>query len=201
MVGVTGSFGSGKSTVSRVFARLGARIIDADKIARACLRPGQAAYPRLKGLFGPAVIRRGGGVNRRALADIVFASPQKLAALNALVHPCVLRRIRQLIQTSAARAVVVDAPLLIEAGLCAEMDALVVVSVSERVRLARMKRTGVDAERVHARLRNQVSQKQKEALADYIVRNDGTLASTKQQVVKIWHALKQKQRLKETKQK
>jgi len=198
---VTGSFGSGKSTVSRMFGALGAEVIDADTIARSCLRPGHPVYRRILRLFGPAITGRGGRVDRKALGDAVFSSRSRVAALNALVHPCVLKEIRARVRRSSSRVVVIDAPLLIESGLLPDVDALVVVRVRPRVRIARMLGKGVDEERVNARLRNQLPQKKKEALADYIVDNDGTPGGTKQQVVKIWHALKQEQRSKKTQQK
>jgi dephospho-CoA kinase len=201
VLGVTGSIGSGKSTVSRMFARCGAEVVDADALARACLRPGHPVYRRVARLFGPSVIGRSGRMDRQALGDIVFTSGEKVAALNALVHPCVLKEIRKRVRRSTARFVVIDAPLLVESGLLPDVDSLVVVRVSPRVRIARMLSKGVDVARVNARLRNQLPQKKKEALADYIVNNDGEVGGTKQQVVKIWHELRQKQQSTKTKQK
>lgn len=201
VLGVTGSYGSGKSTVAGMLRNLGAAVIDADAIARECLVSGHPVAGKILRRFGPSIMTPRGTIDRGRLAARVFGAAASVRAVNALVHPWVLRRIRDAVRTGRARVTVIDAPLLIESGLFRDVDAMIVVRVQAGTRLARLKRLGISRAQVRARLAAQMPQNKKEALADYIVDNDGTFGGTKQQVVKIWHGLEQKMQSKKTGQK
>lgn len=198
MVGVTGSYGSGKSTVSGMLRKLGARVIDADAIAGECLERGHPLERNIRRLFGPSIVGPRGRIDRRLLAKCVFRSRRRVAALNSLVHPWVLRRIRSLVRALRARVVVIDAPLLIESGLSRDVDAVIVVRTRAATRFRRLRRLGISRAQVRARLDNQMPQNKKEALADHVVDNDGTPGGTKKQVVKIWRGLGRKLQSKKT---
>ena len=116
-VGLTGGVGSGKSTVARMFAELGALVIDADAIAREVVEPGTSGFDAVVERFGDAVVRTDGSLDRSALARIVFNDAGEREALNAIVHPLVRARMAQLMQAAPDDAVVVwDIPLLVENG-------------------------------------------------------------------------------------
>ncbi len=139
LLGLTGSLGSGKSTVSRMLAEMGALVIDADRLAREAAEPGGEGYGEIVRAFGPAVVRSGGDLDREALARIVFADPARRRELEAILHPLVRRAMRERIQQAPpGRLVVLDVPLLFENGLDGECDATCAVVVDEAVRMERL---------------------------------------------------------------
>jgi dephospho-CoA kinase len=190
VIGVTGSFGSGKSTVAGIFKRYGASVIDADKLARGCVHPGSPAYKRVISLFGRDILARGRSIDRSRLAGIVFNNKSLLRKLNSIIHPEVIRNIRQRIKTAKSKIVLLDAPLIIEAGLRNIVDKLIVVKVSRKKQIKRIqKRLGISKSVILKRIRCQMPQKEKVRFADFIIDNDGTLNQTKKQVERIWRRL------------
>ncbi|MGD8695006.1 MAG: dephospho-CoA kinase, partial [Syntrophobacterales bacterium] len=141
-VGLTGGIASGKSTVSEAFARLGAKVLDADKVAREVVMPGQPAWLKLQQIFGPKYFLPDGEVNRSKLRKLVFADPEKKSKLNAIVHPEVMkeinRRFEQLATSAQDAVVVVDVPLLLEVGVAHRFDRVIVVFVTENVQIKRL---------------------------------------------------------------
>ncbi len=177
-VGLTGGIGAGKSEVGKILLRLGALVIDADVLARAALAPGSAGLERVRSAW-PAVVSDRDGLDRAALGKIVFADPAALEALNAIVHPFVRARSAELEgQADADRIVVHDVPLLFEAGFYRACDANVVVVADTEARVERlMTRTALDEDQIRRRMRAQIDPERAIELADYTIRNDGTLAA------------------------
>lgn len=176
VVGLVGGIGSGKSFVARAFGRLGAAVIDADALAHACLAE-DGVRAEISAEFGPEATAAD-GVDRAALARIVFRDPARLARLNAIVHPCVLRRIDSALaeQSSSGerRVVILDAPLLLETGLDRRCHHVVFVKASRAARAARVhERNGWSPEELDRREKNQKALDDKEAAADYSVTNEG----------------------------
>jgi dephospho-CoA kinase len=185
LVGLTGNIGSGKSTVARMFAARGIPVIDADALARELQAPGQPAYAEIAAAW-PEAVTPEGPLDRRRLADIVFADPTARKRLEAMMHPRIqtLSRARADAFAREGHALVIyEASLLIESGRDNEMDALIVVTASAATRLARVvARDKVREEDVHARMRAQLPQEEKARLATYVIDNDGDVGATEAQV-------------------
>jgi dephospho-CoA kinase len=187
VIGLTGSFGSGKSTAARFFKARGAEIIDADKIAHTLLDKPSNVSLKVLSCFGTGYLGRGKRIDRNKLATLVFNNKAKLLRLNAIVHPEVRRRIKNAIASSRRKIVVVDAPLLIEAGLAALVDVFIVVTIDRKLQLKRLLiRSGLKKEDIEKRIKAQMRQKAKVRWADFIIDNSGTIARTKRQVKSIW---------------
>lgn len=191
IVGLTGSFGTGKTFTASIFRGLGAKIIDADKLAAKALSKGSPAYKKAVALFGADIADKEGGINRRRLADIVFNSPDKLTRLNEIVHPEVIKEIkREIKKTKGVRVIIIDAPLLIERGLLGLVDKLVVVRASKINQVKRgMKKFGIKREDVLKRIAGQMPLEEKVKLADFVVDNDGAKSNTRKQVERIWEEI------------
>jgi dephospho-CoA kinase len=190
-VGLTGGIGSGKSEVSARLAERGALVIDADKIAREVVEPGTPGLAAVVAEFGEDVLLPSGALDREKVGRIVFADPERLAALNAIVHPLVGERMRELMDAAPAGAVVVyDVPLLAENGLAPMYDEVVVVDASEETQLDRLtSRRGMTEEDARARMAAQASREVRRAVATHVIDNSGTLDDLKAQVDALWEAL------------
>lgn len=194
IVGLTGGIASGKSTVSRFLAAAGARIIDADALARQVVEPGRPAFQAVVERFGADILKGDGTIDRDRLAAAVFADPAQRAALEGIIHPAVARAMAALLAEIEATApesvVVLDVPLLFEAGMEAGLDLVVVVDAPEAVQLERlMKRSGLSREEALARVRAQITMAEKRRRADVVIDNSGPLASTQSQVAALWRRL------------
>jgi dephospho-CoA kinase len=190
-VGLTGGIGAGKSEVSRRLAAHGAVIIDADAVAREVVAPGTPGLAQVAAVFGPSVLAPDGGLDRARLGEIVFADAGLRAKLNAIVHPLVSQRMRQLEQAAPAGSVLVhDVPLLTENGLASLYDLVVVVDVPAEVQLDRLVRLrGMPPDQARARLAAQASRAQRLAIADVVVDNSGPLEDLDRQVGELWAEL------------
>ena len=193
-VGLTGGFGSGKSTVSRSFARLGAQLLDADEVAREVVLPGKPAYTKLRQTFGSEFFYPDGRLNRSKLRRLVFADSEKKSKLNSIVHPEVMkeinRRFEQLTTSAQDAVVVVDVPLLLEVGVAHRFDRVIVVYVTENVQIKRLRqRDGLSLEGARRALGTQMVLNKKVEQADYVIDNSGTRDETQAQVEKVWQEL------------
>ncbi|MFD5461737.1 dephospho-CoA kinase [Kitasatospora sp. NPDC127059] len=190
-IGLTGGIGAGKSEVSRLFAARGAVIVDSDLIAREVVAPGTDGLAAVVAEFGPQVLRADGALDRPALGAIVFADPEKLRALNAIVHPLVRSRSAELEASAAPDAVVVhDVPLLAENGLAPLFDLVVVVDVDDEVRLDRLVRLrGMAVEEARARMAAQAARADRLAIADLVIDNGGSLEALVARVDEVWAEL------------
>ena len=190
-VGLTGGIGAGKSEVSRLLARYGAVLIDADRIAREVVEPGTPGLTAVVEAFGPGILGSDGALNRPALGSIVFADPARLATLNAIVHPLVGARSTELERAAGAGAVVVhDVPLLTENGLAPVYDLVVVVDAAPGTQLDRLVRLrGMTESDARARMAAQATREERLAVADIVVDNDGPLEDLEPQVRSVWSEL------------
>lgn len=183
ILGVTGNIACGKSTVARMFKTGDCLLIDADKLSRRLIARGGPVYRKIKKLFGEKVLKRGGFIDRKKLGEIVFSDRDALKKLNRLMHPEIIRLIRGSIDRSKKKLIILDAALIVEAGLSGLMDKLVVVRAgkSQQVRRAQ-KSLGLNKKEVSLRMESQISQNKKSRFADFIIDNSKSLAKTKKQV-------------------
>jgi dephospho-CoA kinase len=192
-VAITGGAGSGKSTVARMFQDLGAQVLDADEVAREVVRPGTPAGEELRQAFGPQYFRENGELDRAALARRVFADPGARRRLNHIIHPRVAREMRRRLQESEAQGaplVLVEVPLLFEAGLAGAYDRIIVVDVDEADQMQRLRdRDGRSPQEIAGILQAQMPLPEKASRAHYLVDNRGTLNNTLEQVKIIWGEL------------
>lgn len=195
-VGLTGGIGSGKSEVSRRLAARGAPIIDADLAARDVVQPGTPGLGEIAAVFGPRVLRPDGSLDRERLGRLVFADPGLRAKLNAIVHPLVHERMRQLEQQAIAAAgpaaiIVHDVPLLAENGLGRGFDTVLVVDAPDDQRVQRLTATrGMTAAHAQDRMAAQASRQQRLAIADIVIDNSGTLDDLDRRVEEVWAVLR-----------
>jgi dephospho-CoA kinase len=183
VIGVTGGFGTGKSTVARILRSWGAKVVDADRIAHRLIQAGSPVYKRLVLAFGAGILKKDRQINRSALARIAFASPARLKRLNRIIHPEVIRMIKKEIKGSANKEIVLDAPLLIEAGLNRSADVLVVVKLARKKQIARLKKnTSLSRQDILKRIGVQMPLKNKVRMADFVIDNNGTIGQTRKQV-------------------
>ena len=181
IIGLSGTTGSGKSEACRIFANLGFPIIDADAVYRDLLYPSSPLINKLSAEFGKAIVDENGGLNRAALADIVFSVDGRhthLPRLNAITHTAILeeteKRITEL-EKNGYRYVIFDAPQLFESGFDKKCDTVVVVIANVEIRLQRiMERDGITEQKAMARINSQLSDKQLTSMADHTIINNGT---------------------------
>lgn len=195
VVALTGGIASGKSTVVRMLRELGAEVVDADALAREVVSPGEPALVEIVRAFGDAVLLPSGELDRKKLAALVFADPERRARLNAIVHPRVRERIRlrleEIRRTDPEAVVVLDVPLLFDVPL-PELEALpaVVVYASPQAQLRRLRaRDGLTEEEAEQRLQAQRPLREKLGRARWVVDNDGDLDRTREQVERLWDEL------------
>ncbi|MEU9128629.1 dephospho-CoA kinase [Kitasatospora sp. NPDC048540] len=194
-IGLTGGIGAGKSEVSRQLAELGAVIVDSDLIAREAVAPGTDGLRAVVAEFGTGVLLADGSLDRPALGRIVFADPDRLAALNAIVHPRVRARSAELEAAAGPGDVVVhDVPLLAENGLAPLYDLVVVIDVPDDIRLDRLVRLrGMAEDEARARMAAQATREARLAVADLVIDNSGPLADLAPRVQEVWQRLKERQ--------
>ncbi len=198
VVGLTGSLGTGKSTVAGLFKELGAYVVDWDELARQVVCPHRKAWQRIVDCFGEGVLNEDLTINRQKLADIVFSDPAKLAELNRIVHPEVSQedqRITQEIKALAPDALIIkDIPLLHEAACPISVDKTIVVAAREATQLTRLEAGGMTREDALKRIRSQIPLEEKIKSADFVIDNEGSLEETRRQVEKLYGQLIQGKR-------
>lgn len=189
IIGLTGSIASGKSTVSSMLKRKGYPIVDADEIARLVVEPGTPVMQAIRKEFGQEVLQTDGSLNREKMGERIFGSEQEREKLNAIIHPAIRKEMLQQKEThlaDGANTVVMDIPLLFESKLQSFVDKIIVVSVMPKVQkerlIARNKLTEQEAEN---RIKSQLSMDYKEAKADAVIDNNGTIEETGNQLESI----------------
>ena len=198
-VGLTGGIAAGKSVVGEMFAALGAHVIQADEISHQLMQPGEAVYREVVAHFGAEILDPDGSVNRARLAELAFGSkPSRVQELNQIVHPAVIRREEEWMEEMRRRdphaVAVVEAALILEAGMARGLDRLVVVTCRPEQRVERWaRRLKVDEEtarrEVTRRMAAQLPDEEKIKAADYVVDNSGSLDETSRQVKEIYSKL------------
>ena len=196
LIALAGGIASGKSLVAARLGELGAVVIDADELARAAVEPGSPALQRIAAEFGAELLLPDGSLDRPALGAIVFGDAERLAALNAIVHPEVGRRSRAAIHAAAAAdsgaIIVYDIPLLVETGRhrTERFDRIVTVAADAETRVRRIvEHRGLDEAEARARIAAQASEAQRQAIATDVIDNDGTIEATLAQVDALWAEL------------
>jgi dephospho-CoA kinase len=201
-VGLTGGIAVGKSAVGEMFAGLGVHVIQADEIAHQLMQPGEAVYQEVVGRFGSAILDSDGRVNRARLAELAFGGPSqssRVQELNQIVHPAVVRRQEDWMAEVGRRnphaIALVEAALILEAGMAKGFDRLLVVTCRPEQRIERWaQRLKGDQEtarrEVTRRMAAQMPDEEKIKAADYVIDNSGSLDETRRQVKKIYAELK-----------
>ncbi|MGB9661255.1 MAG: dephospho-CoA kinase [Moorellaceae bacterium] len=195
IIGLTGGIASGKSTVARILANLGAKVIDADKIAREIVEPGKPAWHEIRSTFGPHYFKPDGSIDRRALGNLIFSDATAREKLNAITHPLIAREISERIAAFRAQepsqVIVVEAPLLVEAGMQNTVDEIWAVTAPEEVRLKRlMDRDNLSQEEALRRLKSQLPEQEKLKYAARIIDTGQDMAATVAQVKSLWEELR-----------
>lgn len=195
LIALTGGIASGKSTIARRLAELGAVIVDADQIVRDVQAPGSAVLARIEEDFGADVIAEGGALDRAALGAKVFADPEQLARLNAIVHPAVRAESQRRFEAAASAdpetVVVYDVPLLVEARVDDPWDLIVVAHApadERRRRLVELR--GMAEQAAQERIDAQVSDERRLAIADEIIDTSGSLEETIRQADALWERIR-----------
>ena len=189
ILGVTGTIGSGKSTVARMFKAKDCLLVYADRLAHGSFKPGSPVYKKVVAYFGEGILRRG-RIDRGKLARVVFVNKPALVKLNTIVHKAVIADIRRRIKESKKKLIILDAALIIESGLRKMVDKLVVVKAGRQQQIARSRRRlGISRDEALQRMKYQVSQGVKLRLADFIIDNSGLISETRKQVSGIKKAL------------
>lgn len=198
VIGLTGSIATGKSTVASMFMDLGIPVIDADRIAREVVEPGEEAYKKVVEAFGEEILLEDRSLNRPKLGRIVFSDEEKRNQLNSIVHPAIRKRMlekRDAYLKKGERCVVLDIPLLFESKLEHFVDKIIVVYVDENVQLKRLlDRNQLTKEEALQRIRSQMPVKDKLELADAAIDNNGTIEHSFKQLKEIlqkWDVLEE----------
>jgi dephospho-CoA kinase len=192
VIGLTGNIATGKSTVLDYFARRGAFIIDADKLAHEAMAPDGIAYHAVVAEFGPAILNPDKTINRKGLGQVVFANADLLNKLEQIVHPAVFKMTLKLVETSPSSLIIIEAVKLLEAGpMFSQCDEVWVVKADSTVQLQRLMQTrGMDEPTARQRMRMQGPQAAKINQADRVIDNSGTLDELTAQLDAIWEQLK-----------
>lgn len=190
IVGLTGGIGSGKTTVAGMLVERGARLIDADLLARVVVEPGRPAYNDIVEEFGEAALNPDKTINRERLGEIVFADRKKRERLNKITHPRIgeelLKQIRKF-QEEGAKVTIFDAALLLETPATSWIKPVIVVAAGDEVKIERiLARDGLARGEVENRIKSQWSDEQRIEKADFVINNSGDLASLEGQVDEVW---------------
>jgi len=190
IIGILGGICSGKSIVAAEFAKLGCKVIDADKIVHELLQK-KAVREKIASLFGQAILNSAGKIDHQKLAKVVFADAEKLSALNKIIHPFVLERAEELIgqynRQRPVKAIVLDMPLLAEVGWAKRCDRLIFVDCKRQIRIDRAKKMGVfDENQIKIRENFQISLDNKAAIADNVIDNNSDFPALVRQVADIF---------------
>jgi dephospho-CoA kinase len=192
-IGLTGGIGTGKSTVAKTLNELGARVLDADKIGHEIYLPGRPAYDDVVAAFGKKILASDGTIDRKLLGPIVFADPAALKRLNAIVHPRMFARMREMvddIRRGGERApIVIEAAILIEANWMPLFDEIWLVVASRHNVVSRIERDrGLKPEQTEARIRAQLPDDERRRYAALVIENDGTLEQLRARLAEVWRA-------------
>jgi dephospho-CoA kinase len=194
VIGVTGNIGSGKSTVCQILAKLGATVIDADRLGHEAYKPHSQAWQEIIEAFGnEIVVKPNEEIDRQKLGQIVFSDPGALAKLNQIIHPKAYSLARERIEfyrRRGTKAVALEATLLIEARWVTLVDNVWLVVVPEAIAVQRLtQQKGIDEAQILARLKSQMPVEEKVKYANEIIYNDGELSYLETRVTELWHKL------------
>ena len=185
IIGITGGLATGKTTVADMFVQKGAVKIDADRIAHGLLEEDQKIRDKVIDAFGEGILT-GGKIDRKKLANIVFKDKDKLKKLTNILHPRIIENIKERIEKEGDKIIVIDAPLLMEAGLEEMMDVIIVVKAERHTQIKRAVNRGISEEEAEAIIKNQMPLSEKIKKADYVIDNEEKIEKIKEGVERIW---------------
>ena len=186
IIGLTGGFASGKSTVAQTFARHGFVIIDADKVARLVVKQGEKTLDLIREIWGSDILNVDGSLNRQKMAEIVFASDDDRKRLDGILHPIIIKTVWDMVKSASGEKVVVVAPLLVEAGMDENCDIVITVTAPESVRIERaVVRDKMLPEHAMARIRAQIPDPEKISKSDFEINTDCRMTELEKRVEKV----------------
>lgn len=193
-MGVTGGVASGKTTVSRIFEREGAYLIDADRIARELVQVHSPAWREITRTFGKDIVKKDGTIDRKRLADRAFSDSRQRRLLNGILHPRIGKemgkRVREIKRKDPDAIVIFDVPLLVETGFHREVDKVVVVTSTEKQQIKRLrKRAGMSQEETRKVIASQMPLEEKVKVADFVIPNEGSVGETRRKAREVFREL------------
>jgi dephospho-CoA kinase len=189
IVALTGGIGAGKSLVAQYFSELGARVVDADQLSRVAIERGSAGFDEVLLRFGESVLRDG-DIDRKALAEIVFADASARADLELIIHPRVRELFNEVVADLAADEILIyEIPLLVESNAATNFDHIITVESDIEVRKERLRKRGMLISEIERRIAAQATREQREELADEIITNDGDEDALLRKVENLWEDL------------
>ncbi len=193
VIGLTGGIGSGKSTVSRFLAELGAVILDADKVGHEAFKPDTEIWRQVVAAFGSQILTPGGDIDREKLGEMVFGNPESLARLNQIMHPRMYEIVTAQLddyRRQGIDVVVLEAPLLIEVGWASSVDEVWVTVASEATVLSRLEeQKGLSRQKALARIHSQLSLEERVRHADVVIDTDCDLDELRARLAELWRGL------------
>ena len=189
IIALTGGIGAGKSLVAQYFSELGARVVDADQLSRVAIERGSEGFDEVLLRFGESILRDG-DIDRKALAEIVFADASARADLEAIIHP----RVRELFNDVVAdlapdETLIYEIPLLVESNAAANFDLVITVEADLEIRKERLRKRGMFISEIERRIAAQASREEREAKADHVITNDGDEDALLRSVENLWEDL------------
>ena len=189
VVALTGGIGAGKTLAAQYFSDLGARVVDADQLARVAIERGSTGFDEVILRFGE-VILHDGDIDRKALAQIIFSDPQAKVDLEAIVHPRIRELFAKVVSDLQPEEILIyEIPLLAETGSAKNFDLIITVEADLEIRKDRLRKRGMFISEIERRLANQASREEREVLADYVIINDGDEDQLLRAVENLWEEL------------
>ena len=189
VVALTGGIGAGKSLVAQYFSELGARVVDADQLARIAIERGSAGFDEVVTRFGESILRNG-DIDRKALGEIVFKDKSAKAALEAIIHPKVRELFFEVVNDLAADEILIyEIPLLVETGAAPNFDQIITVEADLELRKSRLLKRGMFISEIESRLAAQASPAEREAVATHVIENSGDEDQLLRKVENLWEEL------------
>lgn len=185
VIGLGGNLGAGKTTLAKIFQKWGAKIIEADKIGWSLLKPTSPVYRKIIKTFGESILTRNRLVDRKRLANLVFAHPKRLSNLNRIIHPYLIAKIRAMIRKSKG-IVILDAALLFNWGLQKELDASILVCAPKKIKLKRVRKLGMSKKEAERRLSCQLNERAMAKKADFVIKNNSTKQALLRKAKLLW---------------
>jgi len=194
VIGLTGNIASGKSVVASMLEDLGAKVIDADDIARKVVEPNEPAWREIVDIFGQDILNPDETINRKELGEIIFNDNEKRKILNDITHPKIIQKARERVKTyknKNVEVVIIEAALIVEKGGLKDLiEKLIVVSSDKESQIERLtKRNSLSKEEALSRINSQMPTSEKTLHADYIIDNSGTIDETQKQVKSLWNKI------------
>jgi dephospho-CoA kinase len=189
IVALTGGIGAGKSLAAQYFSELGARVVDADQLARVAIERGSQGFDEVALRFGESIMRNG-DIDRKALGEIIFADPKAKSDLEEIIHPIVRQLFAEVVADLADDEILVyEIPLLVETGAAGNFDFIVTVEADLELRKSRLRQRGMFPSEIEKRIAHQASREEREALADVVLVNDGDEDALLRAVENLWEEL------------